>query len=310
MIPPRKKRIIFIVGPTAVGKSEAAASLAKKINAEIISCDSMQVYKGMDIITSKPSLRLRKAVPHHLIDIVYPDAEYNVSKYRLAATKKIREIIGRGKVPIFAGGTGLYVSALVDGIFRLRTEDQKLRKRLYKQAKERGSQYLHARLKKVDPVSAAKIHPHDTKRVVRALEVFMATGKPISVLQKQKKGLTDGYEVKIFCLDMRRDLLYRRIEERVERMFERGLLVEAKRLLGSKLSRTASCAIGLKELRGYLDGAYDKEEGARLVKRNSRQYAKRQLTWFRKNKDIEWVKVGVKEKGSAIAKKILQRLSR
>ena len=286
-----REKIIFLVGPTAVGKTAAAVNLAKKINGEIISCDSMQIYKGMDIITSKPSKLLLKKVPHHLIGVISPIKEYDVSRYRKDALKKIKAIFKKGKVPIFVGGTGLYVAILVNGIFERKTEDLKFRARLYKEAIKRGSKKLHLRLKKIDSAAAAKIHPNDTRRIVRALEVFKTTGKPISLLQKQRSGLAKSYDVRIFCLNMEREKLYQRIDARVDKMFREGLLREVKKLLKLKLSKTARYAIGIQELKAYFDGLYDLEEAKRLIKRNSRHYAKRQLTWFRKDKRIKWIEV-------------------
>ncbi|MDD5154998.1 MAG: tRNA (adenosine(37)-N6)-dimethylallyltransferase MiaA [Candidatus Omnitrophica bacterium] len=303
-----KKKIVFIVGPTGIGKTETAVLLAKKIKAEIVSCDSMQVYKHMDILTSKPGLKLRKLIPHHLVDIVPPAKEYNVSVYRKAAVKKIKDILKRGKVPLLAGGTGHYMSVLIDGIFKAVVADQNIRGRLYKEAARKGSGYLYESLQKIDPQAASKIHPNDVKRIVRALEVFKATGKPISELQKDRKGLSEDYDIRIFCLDTQRPRLYRRIEKRVDEMFKQGLVGEVKKLLKLKLSRTASYAIGIREIKGYLEGWYDLEEAKRLIKRNTRLYAKRQLTWFRKDKRIQWIKVGVKEKPKAIADKIFKLL--
>ncbi|MFA5157008.1 MAG: tRNA (adenosine(37)-N6)-dimethylallyltransferase MiaA [Candidatus Omnitrophota bacterium] len=297
----RKNRIIFLTGPTAVGKTEIAACLAKKINAEIISCDSMQVYKGLEIISSQPSANLRKKIPHHLIAIAAPSKEYNVSDYRRSAIKKIKEIIGRGRIPLFVGGTGLYMSIVVDGIFNVKAQDSRLRKQLYKEAKMHGSNFLHQRLAKIDPEAAQKIHPNDTRRIVRALEVFEVTGKPISLLQKQRKGITDKYDVKIFCLDMPRSRLYKRIEARVDKMFQQGLVAEVKKLLGRRLSKTAAAAIGIRELKGYFTGAYDLNEARRQIIRNTCLYSKRQLTWFRKDKRIKWIKVGVKSGKSAVS---------
>jgi len=302
-----RQRIIFLLGPTASGKTDTAVCLAKKIKGEIISCDSMQVYKGMDILTSKPKMNLRRKIPHHLIDIVSPEYEYNVSKYRQSAMIKVKEILKKGKVPIFVGGTGLYASVMLDGIFEVKAEDKLLRKRLYKEAQDRGSIYLYNRLKVIDPEAVLKIHPNDTRRIVRALEVFYLTGKPISYLQKQRVGLLKEYDVKIFCLDLKRDELYKRIEERIDRMFDDGLLDEVKKLLKLKLSRTANCAIGIKEIKGYLNGLYDLDEAKRLMKCNSRLYAKRQLTWFRKDKRINWIPVKVTDKPEDLAKKILAK---
>ena len=304
----KKNKIIFIVGPTAVGKTEVAVRLAGKINAEIISCDSMQVYKGMDIITSKPTPILRKKTPHHLINIVSPTREYNVSRYRQEALEKIRGVLKKGKIPLFVGGTGLYMSILVDGIFKAGPQSKSIRKRLYKEAKRLGSEYLYRRLQQVDPAAAAKIHPNDTKRIIRALEVFQICGKPISQLQKERKGLFDEYEVRFFCLNMERDKLYGRIEKRIDKMFNHGLLAEVKKLLKLRLSKTASCAIGIRELKEYLEGLYDLEEAKRLMKKNTRNYAKRQLTWFRKDKRIEWLEIGDKETPMQVAERIVEKL--
>jgi tRNA dimethylallyltransferase len=297
----RPLEIIFLTGPTASGKTQVALLLAKKINAEIISCDSMQVYKSMDILTSKPLLK------QHLVSIVSPEKEYNAARFRRDALKKMKEILKRGKVPLFVGGTGLYISVLLDGIFKINTENKAIRERLYKQAEQKGSVYLHRKLKKVDPRAAAKIHPNDTRRIVRALEVFEVTGKPISELQKEREGLFATHRVRIFCLNMERDKLYARIDRRVERMFRQGLMAEVKRLLKMKLSRTARCAIGINELKGYFEGQYDLPEAKRLMQKNTRNYAKRQLTWFRKDKRYEWVEAREKDTPAAVANKIYRQ---
>ena len=304
----QKQKLIFIVGPTAVGKTEAAVILAQRLNAEIISCDSMQIYKGMDIITSKPAAALRRKVKHHLIGIIGPDREYNVSKFKREALKKIKEILKKGKTPILVGGTGLYMSILIDGIFKTKAQNKNIRERFYNQAKLMGSDYLYEKLKNVDPQAAAKIHPHDAKRIIRALEVFEITGKPISELQKLKEGLSASYDIKIFCLNMEREKLKKRINERVEKMFSKGAVNEVKKLVRRKLSKTAVSAIGIKELKGYLDGAYDLNEASRLIKRNTRAYAKRQLTWFRKDKRIKWFDLKDTETSKDIAQKIWKEL--
>lgn len=301
--------IVFLAGPTAAGKTEAAVYLAKKIGAEIVSADSMQIYKGMDIITSKPPRALRKKVPHHLISILSPEREYNVSRYRREALKKTREIIKRGRIPLFVGGTGLYMSILIDGIFREPRIDKAARRRLYEEAERNGSAYLHSRLEKIDPSAAGKIHPNDTKRIIRALEVFEAAGRPISELQKERKGLSADYEIKSFCLNMERDRLNKRIEARVDKMFRRGLLRETERLLKKRLSRTASYAIGIKELQDYFNGASSLEEAKEKIKRNTCLYAKRQLTWFRKDKRIQWINLSGSNEPEEIARKIWKKLS-
>ncbi|MBM3244557.1 MAG: tRNA (adenosine(37)-N6)-dimethylallyltransferase MiaA [Candidatus Omnitrophica bacterium] len=299
-----KQRIVFLVGPTAVGKTEVAAILAKKINTEVISCDSMQVYRGMDILTSKPTPALRKKVKHHLIDILSPQQEYNVSRYHKEASKKIGEILAKGKVPLVVGGTGLYMSILINGIFQIKSEDKGLRLRLAQEAKKHGGTFLYKKLKQVDPQAASKIHPNDAKRIIRALEVFLSTGKQISRLQKERKGLSQDYDLKIFCLNIERNKLYRRIEARVEKMFKSGLVAEVKRLLKLRLSKTSRWAIGVREVKGYLEGLYDLEEAKRQIKRSSCLYAKRQLTWFRQDKRIKWIEVADKETPASIANRI------
>jgi len=301
----KKPLLVFLVGPTACGKSEIAVHLAKRLNAEVIGCDSMQVYRRMGIITSAPRTGLRKLVKHHLVSFLPPAKEYSVWQYRLDALSKIKAVIEKKHIPLLVGGTGLYITVLIDGIFKAGAENKKLRQRLYKQALEFGSSAMHERLKKVDPRAAGKIHPNDTRRIVRALEVFEAEGLPISQLQKQRRGLSGDYDLEIFCLDMERGALYNRIDRRVDQMFSQGLVRQAKRLLKSKLSKTAGFAIGLREVKGYLDGAYDLEEAKRLIKRNSRQYAKRQLTWFRKDKRIRWIEVREKESPQLIARRII-----
>jgi tRNA dimethylallyltransferase len=302
------KDILFLVGPTASGKTEVSLSLAKKLNAEIISCDSMQIYKGMDILSSKPTKMFRKRIRHYLLDVVTPDKEYNVSRFRKEALKAIEDVIKHGKRPLFVGGTGLYATVLLDGIFDLRTENKSIRNKLSLLAKRYGSVYLHNRLKRVDPAAALKIHPNDARRLIRALEVYEVTGKPISELQKQRKGLRNDFNVRIFCLKPDKDILVKRIERRVERMFKDGLVKEVKKLRRQKLSRTARYAIGIQELSSYLNGECDLKAAKQLIKRNTFLYAKRQLTWFRKDKTIEWISVSGKDTSQAIALRIANKL--
>jgi tRNA dimethylallyltransferase len=299
-----KPKIVFLVGPTASGKTHTAVQLAKKINAEIISCDSMQVYQGMDILTSMPPLAAQKKIPHHLIDFIPPEREYNVSRFRREAVKKMREIIKKGRTPLFVGGTGLYVSVVIDGIFKGGEGNPAVRKKLYTQSEKSGGGYLYSRLKKIDPEAAAKIHPHDTRRVVRALEVYYTTGKQISLLQKQRKGIADEYDVRIFCLNPDRTKLYERIDRRVDRMFSLGLVGEVKRILKNRLSQTAEKAIGIREVGEYLEGHMSLQEAKNAMKRNTRLYAKRQLTWFRKDKRTRWIEVG-EESLQSVVKRIV-----
>jgi len=304
-----KKLVVFLVGPTAAGKSAVALALARKLKAEIISCDSMQIYKGIDILTAKPTVPHLKMVKHHLVSVLSPTQDYNVARFRKAAVRKMNSILRRRKIPLFVGGTGLYISALVDGIFSLKPASRSLRLGLYRLAREKGSGYLYARLTEVDPEAAARIHPNDTKRIIRCLEVYKTAGEPISKLRKKRRGLADRYTVRIFCLTLPRQELYLRIDRRVEDMFKEGLLEEVRRLLKRGLGKTASFAIGIKEIKGFLEGAYDLEEAKRLIKRNTRHYAKRQLTWFRKDPRIEWIKAARGEPATVIAEKIIERVN-
>ncbi len=304
-----KPLIVFLVGPTAAGKTETAIHLAKKLSAEIISCDSMQIYKGMDIISCLAQPALRKKTKHHLIDFVDPRKDYDVCRWRRRAQQVVRGIIRRKKLALFTGGTGLYMSVFIDGLFADPAKDRKLRLRLEGLAEKKGSVYLHGRLRSVDPEAAARIHPNDARRIIRALEVHQATGKKISELQKNRRGLSAEYRIRIFCLDMDRRSLYRRIDERVERMFEEGLLGEVKKLLKLRLGRTAGFAIGIRELKDYLSGKYDLEAAKELIKRNTRRFAKRQLTWFRKDKRIERVKVAANEAPVHVAGRIFKKLN-
>lgn len=301
-----RNKIIFIVGPTAVGKSAVALRLAKRLGSQIISCDSMQIYKGMDIITSKPSKEELKKIKHHLISFVSPSCDYNVSQYRKAALDKIRSLIKKGKIPILVGGTGLYVTCLVDGLFEQPPITDRIRKKLIQQVNTLGNQYLFERLKKIDPVSAARIHPNDTKRIVRALEVFEACGVTISELQRKREGLVNEYDVRIYGLLRDKEELYQRIEKRVEEMFRQGLIREVSNLIKKPLSTTARYAIGVRELKDYFLGKCSLEQAKELIKKNTRRYAKRQLTWFKKDKRIIWMKFGKKETPGKMAAKILK----
>lgn len=297
-----KPKIIFLIGPTAVGKTALSLKLARKINAEIISLDSMQVYQGIDILSSKPGLKQRREIKHHLIDILSPDKEFDAACYRKLAVKAIKDIYQKGKIPLFVGGTGLYLKVLREGIFSAAGKDEALRQEFYHEAEILGSAYLHQKLREIDQESAARIHPHDTKRIIRALEVHKLTGKPISELRKKRKGLEDKYEIIVFGLNKDREVLYKNIDQRVDEMFERGLVDEVKKLPGASLSLTCRQAIGIREIRDYLEGKHDLGQAGSLLKKNTRNYAKRQLTWFRKDKKIIWL--------DADEKQIVNRMTR
>jgi tRNA dimethylallyltransferase len=284
-----KKKLIFIVGPTAAGKSKLAFLLAKKIKGEIISADSMQVYKGMDILTAKPSKIIRKEIHHHLIDIVSAEKDFSAADFRRRALGAIKKIHNKKKIPIIVGGTGLYVRSLISGLFEAPKADLKIRRQLEKLALKRGTSYLYNKLSEVDPKAAGKIHPNDLRRIIRALEVYQKAGQPITKLQAKTKGLGDRYEIKIFILNIPRGRLYQKINKRVEEMFEQEAVEEVRKLLSLKLSKSAQQALGIKEIKGCLEGNYSLDEAKRLLQRNTRHYAKRQLTWFRKMAGVRWV---------------------
>ena len=279
--------VFFLVGPTASGKTKLSFELAKNLNAEIISCDSMCVYKGMDILTSKPSALDRKKTKHHLVDIISPAKEFSVAKYRLMALDVIEDILKRGKTPLFVGGSGLYVKAVVDGLFSSNKKDAGFRKRQEQLAEKYGKIYLYNKLKKIDPVTAKKIHPNNLRRVIRALEIYHTERKRPSELKQKTEPLR--HKVNIFGLKIDREELYENIDHRVDHMFEQGLAREVKNLSKRKLSLTAKAALGYKEVLGYLKGKYSIDEAKELLKRNTRRFAKRQLTWFRADKRIQWI---------------------
>lgn len=282
--------MIAIVGPTGIGKSEVAYELCRRLPAEIVAVDSMQVYRGMDIGTGKPDASLRRLFPHHGLDLVEPEEPFNAARFVREISPQIASIQERGRRPILVGGSGLYLKGLLDGLSPAPGEDPLVRQRLIAQGIEEGSPCLHAQLKRVDPVSAERIHPNDLKRIVRALEVYQATGQPISRWHEQTSSPLIGKEkCVIFGLTSARDLLYSRIEARIDRWLGVGWCDEARALSQRMLSQTAQEALGYKELFGHLQGAMDWKTAVSLIKRNTRRYAKRQWSWFRQNPRIQWI---------------------
>ncbi|RLD12303.1 MAG: tRNA (adenosine(37)-N6)-dimethylallyltransferase MiaA [Chlamydiae bacterium] len=282
-------RKLIILGPTSVGKSSLGIILAKKLNGEIVSLDSMQIYKGMDIGTAKPSAEELAVVPHYLIDCQPLSEKSNVASFIDKAKRIESEILNRNALPIFVGGTAMYIKAFVDGLFEGPKSSPELREELIAIANERGSEFLHRELlSPVDPITAKKIHPNDLFRIVRAIEVYRLTGKPISEQQTQWENKNTEY--RLIGLTMPRELLYKRIEERVDKMIDSGLVDEVKKLksLGIEKNKTAAQAIGYKELLSYLNGEFSLERAIELIKRNTRRFAKHQLTWFRKDERIDW----------------------
>lgn len=285
------KALVFIVGPTAAGKTRLAIKLARKTGGEIISADSMQVYKGMAVTSQAPTAAERRLARHHLTGFLDPRKEESVASFRKMAVKAINSIVKRGKIPVIVGGSGLYVKALVDGLFPSPKADLKYRKRMQAYCARHGSPELHKKLSRTDPVSAKRIHPNDERRIIRALEIYHTAGKTMTELSAETRGLKDEYRIFLFGLNMPRGKLYTRIGQRVDHMFRAGLVSEIRRLSKKKLSRTAGVALGLREVGGYLRGEYDLGSAKDLLKRNTRRFAKRQLTWFRGDKRVKWFDV-------------------
>ncbi len=296
--------LVVIVGPTGVGKSELAIEVAREVNGEIVSADSRYVYKFMDVGTGKPSLEERRLVPHHMIDLIEPDEEYNAAKFGREAEEKIMEIYERERLPLLVGGSGLYVRAVVNGIFTGPGADWEIRDRLREEARCSGINHLYKKLKEVDPVSAERIKSTDLLRIIRALEIYEITGKPISSFHKERKRLK--YDLVMVGLRRERGELYGRIDGRVDSMFERGLVDEVKGLLnrgyGEELNSMQG--LGYKEIIEHLKGKYSLEEARRILKRDTRRFAKRQLTWFGKDERIHWIDIGRNEEIGRTVKKI------
>ena len=287
----RDKKIIIIAGPTAAGKSAAAISVAKKFNGEIISADSAQIYRFMDIGTAKLSTEEMEGIPHHLIDIVDPDEAFSVSRYRKLADSCIADIFARGKVPVITGGTGLYINSILDTLeFTVSKGDGNYRNEMEALADNKGNEYVHNLLKEIDPDSAEKLHPNDIRRVIRALEVFKSTGKRISEVQKESQNKPQRYNCIYTAITDERSILYERINRRVDLMLEKGLAKEVQMLLdrGYEEDLVSMQAIGYKEVVDGLKNRISWEAMIEQLKMNSRRYAKRQLTWFRRDERIQW----------------------
>ncbi|MDR7484129.1 MAG: tRNA (adenosine(37)-N6)-dimethylallyltransferase MiaA [Armatimonadota bacterium] len=283
--------LAVLCGPTAVGKSAAAVPLAERLGAEIIAADSRTVYRGMDVGTAKPTPEQRRRVPHHLLDVADPTELFTVADFQRLANAAIAQIRDRGGLPLLVGGTGLYIRAVIDCLALPPVPpDAALRAALESEARERGPGHLHARLAALDPAAAARIHPHNVRRVIRALEVVLRTGRPISA---QQRGGGPSGPMAIVGLTMDRAALYRRIDARVEAQLAAGLVSEVRGLLERGVPATAPAmqALGYKEIVGWLTGAYGYDEAVRRLKRNTRRYAKRQYTWFGRDPRIVWVDV-------------------
>lgn len=287
-----KQPLVILTGPTAVGKTALSIELAKRINGEIISADSMQVYKGMDIGSAKIMPEEMQGIKHYLIDELDPDEPFHVVKFQELAKKYMHEIWAKGKIPILAGGTGFYIQAVLYDIdFTENEEDTTYRQELENLAKEKGAEYLHQQLAAVDPQSAEIIHANNVKRVIRALEFYKETGTPISLHNEEERQKESPYNFAYFVLNDNRETVYQRINLRVDKMLEAGLVEEVKCLKekGYTKDMVSMQGLGYKEILDYLDGTCTLEEASYIIKRDTRHFAKRQITWFKRERDVIWM---------------------
>ncbi len=287
-----KKPLIVLTGPTSVGKTKLSISLAKAVNGEIISADSMQVYRHMDIGSAKITKKEMDGVPHHLIDILSPEEEFHIVRFQQLAKEAMQDIYERNRIPILVGGTGFYIQAITRDIdFTEAEQDDSCRRELENLVQEKGNGFLHKMLEEVDPESAKEIHANNVKRVIRALEFYKQNGVPISAHNKEQQAHETPYNLAYFVLNAPRDLLYRNIDLRVDDMIEQGLLQEVKNLkeMGCHKGMVSMQGLGYKEILSFLNGETSLEEAIRILKRDTRHFAKRQLTWFRREPDVIWI---------------------
>ena len=297
------KKIVVICGPTASGKTALSIALAKAFDGEVVSADSMQIYRRMDIGTAKPTKQEMDGVPHHMLDVAEPGEAYSVSRYVEEATACVENILARGKLPIICGGTGLYIDGLIRGTdYQPAGTDNGIREQLEGEWEAQGAEEMMARLAAVDPDSAARLHLSDKRRILRALEVYLATGETITAHNARTKAIPPRYEAVMIGLNTEpRQILYDRIDRRVGGMLEQGLLQEVKCLLeDGLLDGTAAQAIGYKELLAYFRGEMTLETAADLIRQKSRNYAKRQLTWFRRDERVKWIVYNAPEAAQAV----------
>ncbi|HJA65931.1 MAG TPA: tRNA (adenosine(37)-N6)-dimethylallyltransferase MiaA [Candidatus Mediterraneibacter cottocaccae] len=301
-----KQPLIILTGPTAAGKTDTSIALAKAVDGEIISADSMQVYRHMDVGSAKIRPEEMDGIPHHLIDVLEPEEDFNVVRFQELAKRAIGEICSKGKIPILVGGTGFYIQAVLYDIdFTENDGDMSYRASLEETARREGAEYLHGMLEKVDPEAAEQIHAHNVKKVIRALEFHHQTGQKISEHNAREREKTSVYNSAYFVLTQDRSVLYEKIDRRVDQMMEAGLLDEVRALKARGLDKNCVSmqGLGYKEILAYLDGAYSLDEAVRIIKRDTRHFAKRQLTWFRREKDVIWID----KTGSVSAEEIVER---
>ncbi|MGN0158034.1 MAG: tRNA (adenosine(37)-N6)-dimethylallyltransferase MiaA [Brotaphodocola sp.] len=291
-----KRPLIILTGPTAVGKTALSIELAKAVGGEIISADSMQVYRHMNIGSAKVTNEEMRNVPHHLIDVLDPDEEFNVTRFQTMAKEAMDGIYARGHIPILVGGTGFYIQALVYDIdFKENDDNSVIREELEQLGEEKGNEYLHDMLRAIDPKSAEIIHMNNRKRVIRAIEYYRMTGQRISEHNQEEREKTSPYDFYYYVLTCDRKLLYERIDQRVDLMLNMGLVEEVRNLkrMGCRRGMVSMQGLGYKEILDYLDGIYTLEEAVYILKRDTRHFAKRQLTWFKRERDVRWLELEV-----------------
>ena len=305
------KPLVAIVGPTAIGKSRIGVEVAKILKTEILTADLCQVYRGMDIGTDKPTASERQGVPHRLIDLVEPDQTFNVGDFRRHAMQEITRLHSQGRLPLVVGGTGLYIRGLLRGLCPGPPANWPIRHALTQEATERGWSFLHEKLQQVDPDLAKRLHPNDQPKVLRALEVYETLGIPFSQVQQQHQFQENPFPFLLIGLTMDRQTLYQLIEARVEREIDQGLVQETEQLRQQGYSRSLGSmkGLGYRQFSGYLAGEYSYEEAVRLLKRDTRHFAKRQMTWFRKEPAIQWITVDESDAPKNTAERILKMIS-
>ena len=309
----KKKPLIILTGPTAAGKTSLSVRLAERLDCEIISADSMQVYKEMDIGTAKITRQEMRGIPHHLVDILRPDQPFNVVEFQKRARSAVEDILSRGKIPLIVGGTGFYIQALLYDIdFSDHEEEESYRRELTELSQKKGKEYLHHMLEEVDPAYAASVHYNNVKRVIRALEYYKETGQRLSDHNEEQQQKESPYCYAYFVLNHDRKILYDRINRRVDQMMADGLLEEVTRLIAKGYTKdmTSMQGLGYKEFFAYVDGSASLEEVVDQIKQETRRFAKRQLTWFRREKDVIWIDKGQYESDDAILDYMMECLSR
>lgn len=304
--------VIVLVGPTAVGKSQIAIHVARALDTEVLTADSRQVYRGMDIGMDKPSPAERHGVPHRLIDLVDPDESFNAGAYRRLAVIEIERLHREGRSPLVVGGTGLYIRALLRGLWSGPGADPTLRARLEEQERQEGAGFLHRELAVVDPETAARLHPHDRVKIIRALEVYRLTNEPLSEVHRRHAFADRPFTPLLLGLNRERPALYGRIDARVDEQLAKGLVEETRRLLSQSFSRTLGSmkGLGYRQIAGFLEGEYDYAEAVRRLKRDTRHFAKRQMTWFRKEPGLHWLMVPENERPDQTAARVVGEVAR